>query len=329
MIGPDSGPLMFLAWHVVSTPTIRTLGPALAASTALFVVGTSTATAATLNAYPVFGGQALRYALSALVLAGIVRVKRPPRARLTSRDAILITALSAVGLVGFSVCQVCATRYAEASTVGTVIAATPVVLAIAGPLTARRRPSPRVTMGAVVVAAGAGAATGLGHGSLAGFALSAGALACEVGFSLLAVPLLPKLGAVRVSMYAAAAAAPLSLLTGVVTAGRGALRMPTGAEAAGLAYLGVVVGAGAFLLWYGALPRLGPARAGLFYGFVPIGTMVTASVLGIGSPGTADLIGGAVVVIGLVIGLWPASPARPPLPAGEAPVGDQALQRDG
>jgi drug/metabolite transporter (DMT)-like permease len=315
--------------HDVNTPAIRALGPALAASTALFIVGTSTATAATLNAYPVFGGQALRYAISALILAGIVRGMRLPRVRLTGRDGVLIIALGAVGLVGFSVCQVCATRYAEASTVGTVIAATPVVLAIAGPLAARRRPSPRITLGAVVVAAGAGAATGLGHGSLAGLALSVGALACEVGFSLLAVPLLPKLGAVRVSMYAAASAAPLSLLTGVLVAGRGALRMPTGAEAAGLVYLGVVVGAGAFLLWYGALPRLGPARAGLFYGFVPIGTMVTATVLGIGSPGTADLIGGAVVIIGLVIGLWPASSARPPLPAVEVPVEEQALRRDG
>ena len=296
---------------VTASTTRPAPGAVLGAATALFIVGTATATGATLNTYPVFTGQALRYALAALVLGAVVAVRRPARARLTWRDAGLIVLLSAVGLVAFSVCQVAATRYAPASTVGTVIAATPVALAVAGPLMARRRPSARVTFGAFVVAAGAALATGLGPSGPAGVALAMGALAGEVGFSLLAVPLLPKLGALRVSAYSTATASPLCLLTGLAADGRDALRMPTAGQAIGLAYMGVVVGALAFLCWYASLPRLRPERAGLFYGFLPIGTMVTAAVLGLGAPGAADLAGGAVVIGGLVLGLWPSRPAAP------------------
>jgi drug/metabolite transporter (DMT)-like permease len=84
------------------------------------------------------------------------------------------------------------------------------------------------------------------------------------------------------------------------------LRLPTAAEATGLAYLGSVVSAGAFLLWYGALPRLGAARAGLFAGVVPVGAIVTAVMFGLGTPTATELGGTALVIAGLLLGLTPA-----------------------
>lgn len=62
--------------------------------------------------------------------------------------------------------------------------------------------------------------------------------------------------------------------------GTSSLRLPSPTEAAAFGYLGVLVTATAFFLWYDALRRLGAARAGLFAGPVPVGALVTTAALG-------------------------------------------------
>jgi drug/metabolite transporter (DMT)-like permease len=94
--------------------------------------------------------------------------------------------------------------------------------------------------------------------------------------------------------------------------------MPTAAEAAALLYLATVVSAGAFLLWYDALPRLGADRAGLFAGLVPVGAIATTVLLGLGAPTATELGGVALVIAGLAVGLTPGRPRTPaiaPAPA--------------
>jgi drug/metabolite transporter (DMT)-like permease len=272
------------------------------AAAAMFLVGTLAAASSVINHYPLYGGQALRYALAAIILFAVARAKGLGLRGLTWREAVLLLALAATGLVLFNVCVVHATRHASPALVGTVIGTVPVVLAVAGPLLARSRPSGRVLIAAAVVVIGATVTTGLGGGSPTGLLYAIGALACEACFSLLAVPLLPKLGAVRLSAYTGAVAVPLLLLAGTLTGG-GVLRMPTAAEAIALAYLGTVVSAGAFLLWYDALPRLGTDRAGLFAGVVPVGAIATTVLLGLGSPTATELGGAALVIAGLLVGL--------------------------
>jgi drug/metabolite transporter (DMT)-like permease len=289
-------------------------GPA-AAAAAMFLVGTLAAISSVINGYPLYGGQALRYSLAAVILLAVARARGLGLVRLTARETFLLLSLAATGLVLFNVCVIEATRLASPTLVGTVIGTVPVVLALAGPLLARSRPSARVVAGAVVVVAGATLTTGLGGGSLAGLAWSAGALACEACFSLLALPLLPKLGPIRVSAYTVALAVPLLLAVGVVADGGGVLRMPTPAEATALVYLGTIISAGAFLLWYGALPRLGADRAGLFAGLLPVGAIVTTVLLGLGAPTATELGGVALVIAGLVVGLAPGRLRPRPAPS--------------
>jgi drug/metabolite transporter (DMT)-like permease len=305
------------------------------AATAMFCVGTLTAVSPALHAYPVYGGQAVRYAAGAVLLFGLMKVKGLPRVRLTRRDVVLVVLLAATGLAAFNVFIVESTRHAEPATVGTIVATVPIVLALVAPLMKGQRPSPRVVLAAVVVASGAGLTIGLGGATPLGVLLALGALGGEVGFSLLAVPLLPKLGAIRVSAYSAVAAVPLLLVAGVVTEPTEIVRAPTVSEAVALGYLAVVVTAFAFYCWYDALPRLGAERAGLFSGFLPIGTILGALVLGTGHVTGSDIAGVLVVVAGLLLGLYapektevraearvesepapgPSSPAGPP---GEA-----------
>jgi drug/metabolite transporter (DMT)-like permease len=295
-------------------------------------VGSLTAVSATLTRYPVYGGQAIRYAVAALILLAIARYtdrrRQAGRPVLRPRDLAQIGALAATGLAGFNVVIVEATRYTSPATIGTVIGTVPVILAIAAPLMAGRRPAARTVAAAGVVTLGAGVANGFGGGSLAGFALALAALGGEVCFSLLALPLLPRIGAIRLSGYAAAAAVPLLVAAALVTGGP-IVRMPTVPEAAGLGYLTVVVTVGAFLLWYDALDRLGADRAGLFAGFIPISAVVTTMLLGLSLPGIPDLAGAALVGCGVAVGMAPPRMLRRGRRSRSAEAGVGVVETDG
>ncbi|GGK68299.1 membrane protein [Planomonospora parontospora subsp. parontospora] len=296
----------------VTTRAARFRGPAQAAG-AMFLVGTLAGVSGLIEDYPIYGGQALRYLLAAVILLAVVRLSGLRFVRPSPREAALLAALALTGLAIFNVCVIEATRHGGPALVGTVLGTVPLALALIG-----GRPSPRMLAAAAIVVAGATVATGLGSGDPAGLLWSLGALACEVCFSVLAIPLLPRLGALRVSAYSAALAVPLLGVIGLLADGSAALRVPTGAEAAGLGYQAVVVTAVAFFLWYDALPRLGAAAAGLFAGLIPVGAMVTGAVLGLGAPSAADLAGAGLVITGIAVGLT-AGPGRgrdAPDPAG-------------
>jgi drug/metabolite transporter (DMT)-like permease len=288
------------------------------AASAMFVVGTLAAVSSVINHYPLYGGQAVRYAMAAVILLAVARAKGLGLVRLTLRETLLLLSLAATGLVLFNVCVIQATRHASPTLVGTTVGTVPVVLALVAPLLARARPSGRVLAAAAAVVAGATVTSGLGSGNLTGLLYAVGALACEACFSLLAIPLLPRLGPIRVSAYTQAAAIPLLLIVAVIADGGGILRTPSAAEAAALLYLGTVVSAGAFFLWYDALPRLGADRAGLFAGMVPIGAIVTTFLLGLGAPTVTELGGAALVIAGLTVGLVPGRPRRRPITSAAA-----------
>lgn len=318
----------------MNTDTPARLGHLAGAAAAMFLVGTLAAVSDVIGSYPVYGGQALRYALAAVVLLAVARLlglgpvrlatpRRPagPPARTSEPVRLrpgqwaLLGALALTGLVLFNVCVIEATRAAGPSLPGIVLGTVPLVLAVAGPIAASAtsgtraaRPSPRIVAAGLVVVAGATLATGAGSGNLTGLAWSLGALACEVCFSLLALPLLPVIGPIRLSAWSAVLAVPFLLVIGLVVDGAHVLRVPTPAEAAGLGYLALIVTTVAFFLWYRSLPRLGADRAGLFAGMIPVGAIATAAVLGTGLPSRADLAGAALVIAGIALGLRPSRP---------------------
>ncbi|WP_394825777.1 DMT family transporter [Pendulispora albinea] len=283
----------------------------LAACGAQTLVGASAAVSVLLVNYPVLGGQALRYAVATLIFLMIARAQGIVLVKLDRRDVLRLMLLSATGLVGFNVCILLALRYTQPTTLGTVIGCTPIVLALATPLLEGQRPGLRLVGAAVLVSLGAAIAQGFGGGDPIGFLLAAGALAGGVLFSLLAVPLLPKLGALRLSMYVCGAAVPMLLLAGILADGSGVVRMPTVQELLALAYLSLLLSALAFLLWYSAIVRLGADRAGLFTGLVPVAAAGASMALGTGRPSGAQLVGMALVVFGVLVGLGAKSASRP------------------
>ncbi|MFC5830431.1 DMT family transporter [Nonomuraea insulae] len=281
------------------------------ATAAMFLVGTLAGVSGLVGAYPIYGGQAVRYLVAAVILLVITRVLGLRFVRMTRREVLCLGGLTLLGLVVFNVCVVESTRASGPALVGTVLGTVPLALALAG-----GRPAPRLLLGAGVVVAGATLATGLGSGTTESLLWALGALVGEVSFSLLAIPLLPKLGPIRTSAYSTALAVPILVVVGLIDAGSGMLRTPTLPEVLGFAYLAVIVTVIAFFLWYSSLPKLGPGRAGLFAGLIPVAAIVTGAVLGVAMPTAYDLLGAGLVVVGILVGL---SAERSPAEAAVRP----------
>ena len=161
-----------------------------------------------LDGYPVLGGQAVRYLAAGLVLAAWARLRRTPLPRPAGREWAWLAGLAVIGLAGCSVLLIEATRVADPASVGVIIGAAPlvIIIIIAAAIGAGNRPHHRLLLAAAVVTAGSataqlGGATGPTW-SATGLLWSAGALGGVVGSSVLAAPILPRLGALAVTVYA-------------------------------------------------------------------------------------------------------------------------------
>lgn len=291
----------------METAAVRTdhrLGSAALAGLAMLLAGSTVAVAPALDGYPVLGAQAARYGLAALLLVPLILGRREVRWP-GRRELALVVAVGATGLAAFNVCVVLAVREADPTAVGVIVGGVPVVLALVDPLLRRRWPAGRLVAAAAVVTVGAALVQGI-HGSTTprGLALSFGALASEAAFSLLAAPVLPRLGPLCTSLYACAAAAGM-LGAGAVAAGGGmaaALPVPTPVEAAVIVYLGVATPV-AFVAWYASIERIGVARTGVLAALVPVGTLVTALAIGTSAFRPLTAAGTLVVCAGLAVAL--------------------------
>ena len=275
---------------------------------AMTILGASVAVSREVVDLPVFSAQAVRYSVAATILA-VLASRQPRVARVDLgaasmpgwRLAARLALLAATGLVLFNVVVLAALRRADPEVLGSVIGCTPLALAAAGPLQQRRRPEPGLLRAAAIVVLGAAIVQGTGRTSVSGLLLALAALACEAAFSLVAAPLLPRLGAVRVSAAACAMSIPMLLVAAVVAGER--WRAPSASEIAALGYLAVFLTAGAFVIWYTGVGHLGVERAGLFAGVVPVASLAAAAMLDAAVPGPGPVVGVLLVAAGIALGL--------------------------
>jgi drug/metabolite transporter (DMT)-like permease len=300
-------------------------GAGLAAGSVL-LIGGSVAASSLLGGYPVLGGQAIRYLVAGLLLTAWARLRRTPLPRPAGREWAWLAGLAVIGLAGCSVLLIEATRLADPASVGVVIGAAPLVIVIAAAAAARNRPTGRVLLAAAVVTAGSaaaqlGGATGPAW-SATGLLLSAGALGGAAGSTLLAAPVLPRLGALAVTIYACGLAGLLLLATAAVAWAAGGppiLRTPTATELAALAYLAVAVTAVVFLTWYAAMKRLGVDRTGLFNGLIPIASLAAVALAGTGTVTPLQCLAALTVLAGVILGLGPTPQADDAAAHGRRP----------
>jgi drug/metabolite transporter (DMT)-like permease len=269
----------------------------------MVAVGASVAVSSLITDYPVFTAQAVRYAAGALLLLGWARLQRLPRLRTTTEERVRLVVIALTGLAGFNVAIVVALRSAEPAAVGVVVGCVPLVLAIIGPLLERRAPTARILVAATVVVLGAALVQGVGRTSWTAFGLSLLALAGESAYSLVAVPILPRLGPVGVSVRICAIAAAALAATAIAVDGRSAFEVPSRGEVAAITYLAVIVTALAFVAWYESIGRLAVERTGLFAGLLPVSALLVGAAVGSETVGALPLLGTLVVGAGVAFGL--------------------------
>lgn len=287
-----------------------------AGSCAMALVGGSVGVSHTLIAAPLFTAQAVRYAVASLVLLALARAARVPIVRPRGREWLWLAGIAAVGLVLFNVAVVRGVAHAEPAAIAVAVAGVPILLGVVGPLLERQTPRRQIVLAAVVVTAGSVLVEGTGRADAIGVAWAVVALLCEAGFTLLAVPVLPRHGAWGVSVHSVWLGT-LMLVVLASTEGPGAAARLTAADWAAVGYLAVMVTAVAFVLWYSTVASLGAGRVGLLTGVAPISAALTGTLLGGGAPGPAVWAGILVVVCGLAAGLVG-------LPAADAPSDELA-----
>src|SRR5215207_2292516 len=136
-----------MAVAAISKAELPTWMYATGAAVAMAIVGSSFAVLDAVRDYPQCGGQAVRYAAGAgllFVLAGR-RLPQPSR-----RQAVRLALLATTGLAAFNLLVLAAEASMDPGSIGVIVAAVPVLLALAGPLQAGRRPERKVVGAAVM-----------------------------------------------------------------------------------------------------------------------------------------------------------------------------------
>lgn len=285
----------------------------------MLALGSSFAVSGLLIGYPPLASQALRYVLATAALALIARQRGMLSARLSWLDVGWLCAVALTGLVGFNLFLLAALAESEPAAVGVIVGCSPLVLASVGPLIDGRLPSGRMILAAATVSLGAAVAQGGDATTPWGVMYALLTLLCEAAFSLLAIPVLGRLGPLRVSTYVCGVAGLVLGIAAIAIEGRAAIPAPTAAQIGAVLYLALVLTVGAFLAWYSAVGRLGVERAGLLVGLVPVSALIGGIVLGTGTLSPGGLVGAVVVGAGVVVGI------RDPAPNGRRADGQTTV----
>ena len=266
-------------------------------------VGGSVAVSGVLADAPLHTAQALRYALACALLVGWARLTRRTLHRPRGMEWLWLAGVALSGLVVFNLALVHGSRHAEPAVLAVAVACVPVALAALGPYLEGRRPSAKVLAAAVVVSAGAVAVVGLGRADAVGLLWALTVFVCEVGFTLLALPVLGRHGPIGVSVHSTWIAAAMFAVLAAGTEGLWAITGFDIADVAAIGYLALGVTAVAFILWYSCVSALGTGRAGLLTGIAPVAAALIGIPLTGTVPGPAVWGGIALIACGLAAGM--------------------------
>lgn len=291
--------------RTTAAPAPRTALAALSGATGMVFVGGSVAVSAELVGAPLFTAQALRYALAGLLLLLLARAARVALVCPRGIEWLWLSGVAVTGLVVFNLALVRGSAHAEPAVLGVAVACVPLVLSLVSPLLDGRPPRPVVLAAALVVTCGAVLVQGLGRTDRLGLVWAALVLACEAGFTLLAVPVLRRHGPWGVSLHATWIAAACFAGLGLLAEGPAAVAELDASHVLVVGYLAVLVTAAAFVLWYSCVDRLGAGRAGLLTGVAPVSAAAAGVALGGPAPAPLVWLGIAVVTAGLGLGLSP------------------------
>jgi drug/metabolite transporter (DMT)-like permease len=272
------------------------------------LAGAGVTASAFLDSAPDLTAQALRYGLAALILRGLAHARHGHLTVPTPREWPWVAGVAAIGMAGINVALVRGVRYADPAVFAVALGCLPMVLALVAPLAARRPPSLSMVAASLALACGTALVAGGGATTGTGLALAGVVLACEAAFTLLAIPVLHRLGAWSLSYYGSLLAAALLLAAGVLLEGPTAALRLSYPELLAVGFLAAGATAAAFVLWFGCVTVLSADGSAPLIGAMPAAAAATAWLSGISDPTWSTSVGVGIAVLAMGCGASRRSP---------------------
>lgn len=257
---------------------------------------------------------ALRMALAALVFAIAISVILHRAARGLAHPRMLFThepltradilAMGGLGLVGHFAYQLCFVGGVARTSVANsslIIGATPVLVAIVGAALGRERVSAMHWLGAAVSAAGiwivVGSGAALGGDHLDGDLLVLASVLCWTIYTVGASSLLKRHSPLFITGVSMAIGATLYMIVTLPQMGRVDWTLVSAWTWWALVFSSLLALCLSYLIWYGAVQKIGMARTSVYSNLVPVAAMSVATIW-LGEPLTGRKLLGAALVLG-------------------------------
>jgi drug/metabolite transporter (DMT)-like permease len=238
----------------------------------------------------------LRFAISALIMAGILLAKREgvPRGKTLG----LLIGMGAIGYVGQSFCYLTATQYASAGLVALLLYLYPIFVAILSVIFLKERLNRVKVMALALATTGVALIVDPQGGQWLGIALAIGAAAIYSVYIIVGAGVMKTVSAISSSTVIFASA---GLVYGVLTALNGP-RWPTDTNGwlivAATVLIATVIPVVTFLA---GLKRIGPTDASMLSTLEPVVTVALAAWLLDEQLQWITLLGGALILIAVIV----------------------------
>lgn len=257
---------------------------------------------------------ALRMVLAALVFAVAIAVILGRAGRglshprvffthepLTRGDILAMAGLGVVGHFAYQLCFVGGVARTSVANSSLIIGATPVLVALVGSALGRERVSLMHWIGAAVSAAGiwivVGTGAALGGDHLTGDLLVLASVVCWTIYTVGASSLLKRHSPLFVTGVSMAIGAALYMIVTVPQMGRVDWDGVSAWTWWALVFSSLLALCLSYLIWYGAVQKIGMARTSVYSNLVPVSAMTVAT-LWLGEPLTGQKLLGAALVLG-------------------------------
>jgi len=246
---------------------------------------------------------AARYVVATVTLFLLVRWRLGP-VRPPARLAVALMALGMLGFGGYQVLWSIGLTQITAGDSALIIAASPVLtVLLAGAVGMDRLSAPKVA-GALIAFAGVAVVVAAGHelslgSSLLGDLLTLGAAVLWAIYTVVGTRMLRSVDPLQATAWAVLGGTLFLLpfgLFNVLTSPPADVSLPA---VVGLVYSGALAAAVANVLVFNAIRLVGPARVTISQLLVPAGAVVLGAIFLAEPVGVAQVVGGAVIVLGV------------------------------
>jgi drug/metabolite transporter (DMT)-like permease len=264
---------------------------------------------------------ALRFPLAAAAL-GLVVVHRRGALLPRREDVPRILLLGLIGNVVYQLCFIYGLDWTQAGNASLLLSTTPVWTVLLSAAAGQERATPAVVFGVVgtlagmvLVVLGRGEPVSLGSQTLRGDLLMVGGSMLWSLYTVAGRGPIRRYGALRTTTWTLWAGTPLLVLMGLPSLARSDLGAVSVAAWVGVGYAGLLSIGLAYLIWYHGVQRLGNNRTAVYSNLVPVAALATAWVWLGEVPTPMQLVGAAVILLGLTV----ARRAQPPEGSFRAP----------